>query len=146
MRRDGQMEQVRAILEDCGLKDLGFKGSKYTWNNGQQDGNFVKELLDPVVANRAWCETFKNREVWVLATRTSDHKPMMVRILNEAQSQTRFHKSFKFEVHWLADEECLGIIGDVWALGDVGNNGDMERVGMCSTREQLELCQSKLTQ
>ena len=33
--QDGQIEQFRAVLEDCGLSDLGFLGSKYTWTNGQ---------------------------------------------------------------------------------------------------------------
>jgi hypothetical protein len=138
-RRDGQMEQFRAALEDCGLSDLGFLGPKFTWTNGQYGGNFMKERLDRAVANRAWCAMFKNREIRVLAARTSDHNPVMVRSLDVAESNIHFHRSFKFEAHWLADEECLGVIDEAWA------NDDQNGAGMWSTRERLERCQSKLT-
>jgi hypothetical protein len=138
-RRDGQMEQFRAVLEDCGLSDLGFVGSKYTWTNGQQGGNFMKERLDRAVANRAWCALFNHREVRVLAARTSDHKPVLVRSIDSSGVHSRFHRSFKFEAHWLADEDCLGVIGEAWAESE--HNED----GTCSTRERLERCQTKLT-
>jgi hypothetical protein len=138
-RRDGQMEQFRSVLEDCGLSDLGFLGPKFTWTNGQFGDNFIKERLDRAVANRAWCALFPNREIRVLAARTSDHNPVMVRSLDVAATTTRFHRNFKFEAHWLADEECLGVIDDAWA------NDEQNGAGLGSTRDRLERCQSKLT-
>jgi hypothetical protein len=139
LRCDGQMEQFRAILEDCGLSDLGYLVPKYTWTNGQHGGNFIEERLDRAVANRAWCEMFKNREVRVLVARTSDPNPVMVRSLDVVETKSRFHRSFKFEAHWLACEECLGVIDDAWTHDE--HNG----VGMWSTRERLKHRQSKLT-
>ena len=138
-QHDGQMEQFRAVLEDCGLSDLGFLGSKYTWTNGQQGENFMQERLDRVVANWAWCALFKNREVHVLTARTFDHKPVMVRSLDLSETKSQFYRSFKFEAHWLADKECLGVIREAWA------DGEQNGVGMCSTQERLEQYQTKLT-
>jgi hypothetical protein len=40
------MLQFRNVLMECGLTDLGFMGSKFTWINCQQDGSFIKERLD----------------------------------------------------------------------------------------------------
>jgi endonuclease/exonuclease/phosphatase family metal-dependent hydrolase len=82
LRRDGQMEQFQNVLEYCGLSDLGFKGSKFTWSNGHHDGSFMKEHLDRAVVNHAWCELFMRREILVLPTRTSDHSPLFVRIFD----------------------------------------------------------------
>ncbi|KAF5459775.1 hypothetical protein F2P56_019693 [Juglans regia] len=44
-----QMEIFREALEDCGLSDLGFEDSKYTWCNGREGREFTKERLDRVV-------------------------------------------------------------------------------------------------
>ena len=46
-----QMEDFQKVLEDCGLSDLGFKGPKFTWNNGYLDAFFTEERLDRVAAN-----------------------------------------------------------------------------------------------
>jgi hypothetical protein len=51
-RREGQMVLFRNVLEDCGLSDLGFLGSKFTWSNGHHDDTFMKERLDRAVANQ----------------------------------------------------------------------------------------------
>jgi hypothetical protein len=56
-------------LEDCGLSDLGYNGSKFTCTNCHQDGTFMKEKLDHAVVNKAWCEMNSNYEAEVLAAR-----------------------------------------------------------------------------
>jgi hypothetical protein len=57
------MEAFRRTLEDCQLCDLGYKGVKYTWNNGQSGGQFTKERLDRVVANMEWRKLYDAMEV-----------------------------------------------------------------------------------
>ena len=37
------MENFQNTLEACGLSDLGYKGPKYTWNNGRVGAEFTKE-------------------------------------------------------------------------------------------------------
>jgi hypothetical protein len=125
-------------LEDCGLSDLGFLGPKFTWTNGQQGGNFLQERLDRAVANCAWCALFHNREVRVLAARTSDHNPVMVSVFESADKRLSFHSRFKFEAHWLADAECLGVIDDAWV------DGEQNEAGLCSISEKLQQCKRKL--
>ena len=93
------MEQFQTVLEDCGLSDMEFLGSKYTWTNGQQGGNFMQVWLDRAVANGLGVLYLKMIEVCVLAARTSDHKPVMVRSLELSKTKSRFYRSFKFEAH-----------------------------------------------
>ena len=52
VRKESQMEQFRGCLEECQLSDLGFIGSKYTWTNAREDGDFTKVWLDRVLANK----------------------------------------------------------------------------------------------
>ena len=33
-----QMEEFRDVLDECGFRDLGFMGGKFTWCNGHLDG------------------------------------------------------------------------------------------------------------
>jgi exonuclease III len=72
------MEAFQNTLEVCGLFDLGFKGPKYTWSNCQEGPYLIKERLDRVVANRSWCELFREVEVWVGVAIRSDHSPVIL--------------------------------------------------------------------
>ncbi|XP_059429046.1 uncharacterized protein LOC132162844 [Corylus avellana] len=138
VRRESQMEQFRMVLEDCGLSDMGYKGSKFTWTNCHKDGTFMKERLDRAVANRAWCEMYINREVQVLAARSSDHKPLLLKIFDAEIAQPNYHKSFKFEAKWLADGECMEVIKKAWEMGVDGG------IGMQTARLKLAQCQTQL--
>lgn len=57
-RADSLMNQFRVTLEDCGLYDLGYRGYRYTWSNGQCGMNNIQERLDRALANEDWCPTF----------------------------------------------------------------------------------------
>ena len=72
------MEKFCVAMECCGLNDLGFQGSRYTWNNGRDDVNFTKKRLDRALGNSAWCTMFNDAAVRVLAARSSDHKPLLI--------------------------------------------------------------------
>jgi hypothetical protein len=50
-RGEAQMQQFLDCLEDCQLVDLGFFGTKYTWNNRQQGQHNIRVRLDKAVAN-----------------------------------------------------------------------------------------------
>ena len=44
------MKAFRDVLDELGLKDLGFVGKKFTWK-GRRHGGYVLEWLDRAVAN-----------------------------------------------------------------------------------------------
>jgi hypothetical protein len=57
---------------------MGFIQSKFTWCNNKEDVYFIKERLDQVVANAEWCENFGEVDVFILASRSLDHSPLLV--------------------------------------------------------------------
>jgi hypothetical protein len=111
------MDQFCTALVESHLSDLGFNGAKFTWSNCRHDDGFMQECLDRAVANPSWCAMNPRREVDVLAARSSDHKPLLIRLWGAGENQVRFHRSFKFEAKWLLDEECLLIINQAWTEG-----------------------------
>ena len=48
------MKDFREVIEDCGLEDLGFEGSWFTWHwqRGNKKDNNVREKLDRCLGSR----------------------------------------------------------------------------------------------
>lgn len=110
LRCNSQINNFRMALEDCDLSDLGFSGPRYTWCNSKSDGNFTQERLHRAVANREWCSRFHHVEVQVLATRSSDHNPILILYNDVPPKPGSSRRGFKFEAKWQLDPECHDII------------------------------------
>jgi exonuclease III len=67
--------------------DLGFRGPKFTWNNGQKGDAFIKERLDRVVANAGWCTIFPNADIKVKEAMSLDHCPLFVTLNDEKRGR-----------------------------------------------------------
>jgi exonuclease III len=80
-RNQKHMENFRMALVDCGLRDLGFKGDKFTWRNNNHDAKYyIKERLDRAVASSEWCNRFPAYRVVNGDPRHSDHRPITIQI------------------------------------------------------------------
>lgn len=78
-RATRQMETFKITLADCGLRDLGYMGDKYTWRNHSHEASkYIKERLDRVVGTRTWCNRFPSYKVIIGDPRHSDHRPMTI--------------------------------------------------------------------
>lgn len=71
----------------CDLLDLGYRGPKYTWNNGREGADFTMERLDRMVANRGLCDLYHGVEVLVRVTICSDHSPLFVSLKGHVNGQ-----------------------------------------------------------
>jgi hypothetical protein len=112
-RQRGLMENFQMALEESGLSELGYVGPKFTWNNGQEGADFIKERLDRVVANKEWCEAHPNVEVVVRPAICSDHSPLWV-FPEGHRGQIRRPRIFRFEAEWETHKKCRQIIEEVW--------------------------------
>ena len=72
------MDNFRSTLEDCGLKDLGFCGPKFTWSNRREPQALIQERLDRFVANSSWYFLFPTFSVRHLEYWKSDHQPIIL--------------------------------------------------------------------
>ncbi|KAL5570726.1 hypothetical protein UlMin_020323 [Ulmus minor] len=118
------MNQFREAISYCGLADLGFRGPKFTWNRGNGD-RLVQERLDRMLGNSGWLDLFPNSLVHHLNLRGSDHRPLLVELL-QADERSNFGKNwqrgrFHFEEAWADEEECSNIIKNHWNHSSVCN-------------------------
>uniref|UniRef100_A0A803LX10 Endonuclease/exonuclease/phosphatase domain-containing protein n=1 Tax=Chenopodium quinoa TaxID=63459 RepID=A0A803LX10_CHEQI len=65
-------------VESDRLIDLNFNGPMFTWNNGQDGLNLIRERLDKALANAKWMESYPNTHVFHLPRTYSDHCPILV--------------------------------------------------------------------
>ncbi|KAH9715526.1 putative reverse transcriptase/RNA-dependent DNA polymerase [Citrus sinensis] len=74
------INDFREGLRDCGLKDVGYRGCAFTWNNGRYGKGFVEERLDRFVCSKAWSDRFVDCAASNLDTWTSDNCPVLMAV------------------------------------------------------------------
>ncbi|XP_041027305.1 uncharacterized protein LOC121267465 [Juglans microcarpa x Juglans regia] len=133
-----QMEEFRLALSDCGLMDIGFGGSKFTWCNKREGFEFTKCGLDRALVNDEWLNLFYSNQVLVLPGQCSDHNPLFINCFNSAQVKAPKHKIFRYEVAWGKREGCTELIKAAWL------QKPPQASKLDFTREGLNVCRDKL--
>lgn len=90
-------------MENCELTDLGYSGSKYTWKNCRDGGNFIKERLDRGVANQQWRDLFPEAAVKVEFSMGSDHLPIILSLDGKYRGHRR-RPGFRYDASWAFEE------------------------------------------
>lgn len=75
-RLDRQMDEFKETIHSCALKDLGFKGPKFTWCNNWEGVDRIYERLDRVLATTPWCQLFLFASITKGVVAYSDHLPI----------------------------------------------------------------------
>ena len=102
------MEAFQTSLEDCRLMDLDYRGQKFTWNNGREGEDFIKERLDRVVANKERCALFPKVDIFVEEELSFDHYPIYVTL--DENMKRRCRPCFHHEASWVQEEQYTTII------------------------------------
>jgi hypothetical protein len=79
-RPEAQMRAFRECVEDCGLIDVGWTGSPFTWDNRQADPANVKARIDRAFGNDALYAAFKVDRVRHVDFVASDHCVLVMRL------------------------------------------------------------------
>ncbi|XP_021732105.1 uncharacterized protein LOC110698909 [Chenopodium quinoa] len=110
-----ELENFRVALSDCMLRDLGYRGTWYTWEWGNSPSTRVRERLDRFLGSSLWCSMFKEVTVDHLLRVNSDHAPILLHYNNNSKKKKRRKmKDFKFETYWLTEEGCEETIEGAW--------------------------------
>ncbi|XP_021773354.1 uncharacterized protein LOC110737301 [Chenopodium quinoa] len=132
-RGDRLMDDFREAMDNCALRDLGFKGSVFTWERGNSMETFVRERLDRFAADDDWCNLFPDFEVrnMPIFKSHSDH----AQILLSTEKKRERHNvcsAFKFEALWLSQEECGSVVAQGWS--DSAGLTMARRVAVCGVK------------
>uniref|UniRef100_A0A803NR60 Uncharacterized protein n=1 Tax=Cannabis sativa TaxID=3483 RepID=A0A803NR60_CANSA len=108
------MRKFQKVLDDCMLDDLGYEGSSFTWVNKRQvrvcHGDFLR----------------------------SDHRLIVAKLENVVvRSHERVKRRFRFESHWLKEDECRSIVLEAWQRCTI------DVADPLGLRESLEYCANR---
>ncbi|RAL43030.1 hypothetical protein DM860_009812 [Cuscuta australis] len=103
-----ETKDFASCIVDCGLEEVPFCGSYYTWSNKQGQGSRIYSKLDRVLANTEWMITHGMKTL-VLEEEISDHCPLLIPI---EQFQKRSN-DFKYCDMWTLDPRSYGVIKEV---------------------------------
>ena len=106
-----QMQEFRDVIDECGFRDLGFIGNKFTWHKNVMGSDSIWERLDRAVANGDWEVLFPASKVSHLECGCSDHTPIVIHPLG---IPIKHHKPWRFEQVWLQDEGCHITMEGAW--------------------------------
>lgn len=73
---------VRAVMEECGLKNLGFKGPKFTWQQCKREGGVVRERLTDLCAILSGDAEVNHFPIYL-----SDHVPIILNCCNHRKKK-----------------------------------------------------------
>ncbi|XP_021761699.1 uncharacterized protein LOC110726522 [Chenopodium quinoa] len=114
-RSERCMDNFREVLNVMGVRDLGFKGCKFTWQRGQSLSALIRERLDRFLACDCWCGLFPYYNVNNLPinVKHSDHAPIILKA-GLREENRRKKRIFRFEALWLSKSECESVVKSAW--------------------------------
>ena len=117
------MQKFRDTFGVCGLWDLGFRGSPYTWCNQRLGTARTFERLDRCVATVEWQQCFTRYEVSHMIPPVSDHLMLKLEtFFTPLPCTPKRRHPIRFEAEWTRFEECENIIKQAWDLHVEGNS------------------------
>lgn len=110
-RQESAMQEIRDVIDECGLSDPGFIGPKFTWSNNQFNGEIIWERLDRFLINvslQLHCSMFKVCHMPRLA---SDHRPAIAEWDYDSVTSSRVdqYRPRRFEEAWCKYADCREI-------------------------------------
>ncbi|XP_024198292.1 uncharacterized protein LOC112201619 [Rosa chinensis] len=116
VRREGQMQPFRDVLNHCDLVDLRFHGAPYTWR-----GPNMRSRLDRAVATSSWSDIFPTARVSHLPPIHGDHVPILLAINSVVpQVWRKGFRRFRFESFWVQHQDCQNVISEGWVKQVMG--------------------------
>ncbi|KAH0769661.1 hypothetical protein KY290_013642 [Solanum tuberosum] len=98
-------------LNECGLQDTGFTGSKVTWCDNRDPPNTIWKRLDRLVFNTNWFDAHNNTSITHLSRSCSDHAHLLLNLLHENIQGIKY---FKFLNFWTEHPNFLTTVHNSW--------------------------------
>ncbi|XP_060178025.1 uncharacterized protein LOC132607961 [Lycium barbarum] len=111
-----EIQDFRGCIQNCGISDLGFSGSKFTWWNGQSGDDCIFKRLDRCMGNQLLQAKYSSVGINHLMRSGSDHAPMLISYTGDNKS---IKKPFKFLNFWVKNEVKAAL--SQWSKATFGN-------------------------
>ena len=93
------MTDFNDFIQEAGIQETLFTGSKYTWCNNHMDlATKMWCRLDRVFVNSVWSAQFCSTEISHLARVDSDHSPIIIYVLLSSMKKASM---FRFQNMWV---------------------------------------------
>ncbi|XP_073358338.1 uncharacterized protein [Aegilops tauschii subsp. strangulata] len=112
-RSQSQIQGFRDAVDVCGLVDLGFKGTRWTYEKRVEGGSYTRVRLDRALGSVDWCGLFPAASVEHLTAATSDHSPVLLQ-LSHPNGGKKKKNQFRYEVMWDTHPELKSTIQSAW--------------------------------
>ncbi|KAA3462890.1 reverse transcriptase [Gossypium australe] len=107
-----RMETFRDTLANCGLMDVGYSGTWFTWERGNLPETNIRERLDRGVANEKWLSLFPMGRIQHLPFVASYHCPLL--LTTDSDNPFKRKRRFHFETWWTMEESFAGVLQNIW--------------------------------
>ncbi|XP_070004433.1 uncharacterized protein [Nicotiana sylvestris] len=104
--------EFQTCINNCGLIDMGYNGSNYTWCNNRRPGKRIWNRLDRIFVNDLWDQIFQRTSVRHLARTCSDHRPLLMKNLSATHQHISY---FRFLNCWVNIEGFFDIVRESWS-------------------------------
>ena len=100
-----------AVIEACGLVDIGFSCNKFTWSNQRGVNHGIWKRFDCAIINDPWLKNMPQRTITHLSSTVSDHCPLLIEMVSK---ETNHIKYFKFLNCWVDNPLYMEIVQACW--------------------------------
>ena len=119
------MAAFRDTLMLCELKDLGFQGLPFTYDNRRRGNANVKVRLDRALADDRWRDIFSDATVVHLVSPCYDHRPILVKLARETIAAPS-RKCKRYEIMWEREHALPEVVANAWQ--DQGPKSDLDDI------------------
>jgi hypothetical protein len=126
-RPESQMAAFRDVLMVCDLKDLGFQGTPFTYDNMRRGNANVKVRLDRAPVDDRWRDIYSDASVVHLVSPCSDHCPLLIKMTREVVSPP-MRKCKRYEIMWEREHMLPEVVANAWH--GVGPKSDLGEVNV----------------
>ncbi|KAF5473280.1 hypothetical protein F2P56_009904 [Juglans regia] len=113
------MEEFNSCIAACGLLEMHFSGNSFSWCNGHQASARSWVRLDRSLLNVEALEAFPDCSFTYLSRNTSDHSPMLIKLVMNAAPYG--YPSFKFQQMWTSHNDFMEMVARVWKEESFGS-------------------------
>lgn len=106
-----EYEDFEFCANSCGLIDIKFKGSPFTWWNGRADAKCIFKRLDRLLINHEFLGAVGKAELEHLARTGSDHALLL---LSCSGLEEKPNRPFRFLKMWLDTEGFMEVVQNAW--------------------------------